>query len=223
MKVNITAALISKLNVLSSEYNIEVGGYLTGKIKEGQLWLDDLLIPDQRITSTSVEIDTKDQVSLFRKYGARCKDIVGHWHSHHSMGCFWSGTDLTNMNNIMGYKDLYVFIVSSQGNHKVKVCMKNPLTLEFDDCELYIKTVMIDQLRMRMKQLMSNDTTPNYLKGGNNMKHTKTINEKMNEISEETKNENTDEEIIEEGNEEITDYKGDSNYESENNAGTYYG
>ena len=161
MKVNITAALISKMNVLSSEYNVEVGGYLTGEIKNGEMCLDDLLIPDQRISAAAVEIDTSDQVNLFRKYRNRCRRIVGHWHSHHRMGCFWSATDLNNMSNIMQYKDLYVFVVSSQGNHKVKVCMKNPLNLEFDNCDLYLRTVMLDQVRMKMKNLMAENSFGN--------------------------------------------------------------
>lgn len=200
MKVNITASLMAKMNVLSSEYNIEVGGYLTGKIKNGEIFLDDLLIPNQRISAASVDINTNSQVEMFRKYGARCKKIIGHFHSHHSMGCFWSAIDLNNMNNIMGYKDLFVFIVSSKGNHKVKVCMKNPLTLEFDDCDLYLRTVMIDQLRMKMKNLMNNDTTPDY----SSSKFLVEDDINNAEIAEETEKE-LEEELKEEFEEELKD------------------
>jgi proteasome lid subunit RPN8/RPN11 len=156
MKVNITAALMSKLNVMSSEYNIEIAGYLTGEIKDGEVFLDDILIPSQRISTASVEINPTHQIELLRKYGAKCKKILGHWHSHHSMGCFWSGQDLSNMTNIMSYKNVYVFIVSSQGNHLVKVCMKNPLKAEWDNCNLYLRTVMLDQLRLKINQLVNN-------------------------------------------------------------------
>lgn len=206
MRVNITAALMSKLNVLSSEYNIEVGGYLTGETKNGELYLDDLLIPNQRITTGSVEINTNDQVELFRRYGSRCKRIVGHWHSHHSMGCFWSGVDRNNMSNIMEYKDLFVFIVSSLGNHKVKICMKNPLNIEFDDCDLYLRTVMLDQLRTRMKTLMGENRPRSYHNA--NLTQNLSIEEKMDAISQKVEKEmldNDDDEIVEEGQEEETE------------------
>lgn len=189
MKVNITAALMAKLNVLSSEYNIEVGGYLTGETKNGELFLDDLLIPNQRISAAEVTISPIDQVAMFRKYGARCKRIIGHWHSHHGMGCFWSGTDRNNMNNIMTYKNLFVFIVSSRGNHKVKVCMSNPLNLEFDDCDLYLRTVMIDQVRMTMQKLMDNNTNPSYYNKISSENPYSNMNNDENEEDEHAENE----------------------------------
>lgn len=186
MKINITSALISKLNILSSEYNVEVGGYLTGEIRKGEIYLDGLLIPNQLISSVTVSIHTNNQVELFRKYGKKCKRIIGHWHSHHSMGCGWSQVDERNMSNIMEYHDLFIFIVSSMGNHKVKMCMKKPFTLEIDDCDLHLRTVMIDQLRTQMQKLMNNkaDTTE---------KQMQNLAEKADEIEEADKIEEADE------------------------------
>lgn len=184
MKINITAALLSKLNVLSSEYNIEVGGYLTGEAKNGEIYLDDLLIPDQTISTVSVNITSRDQVNLLKKYGKKCRRIIGHWHSHHSMGCFWSTTDERDMANVIESKDLYLFMVSSLGNHKIRLYMKRPLDLQFDDVKLHVKTVMLDQLRLRVNKLIKGNSERNSVQ-----KEIEEVDIKIEEEEEEEKEE----------------------------------
>ena len=78
IKINIAPVLLAKLNVLSSEYSVEVGGYLTGEVKHNEIYLKDLLIPNQQISSGSVHISPNDQVALRNKLGNRVKDIIGH-------------------------------------------------------------------------------------------------------------------------------------------------
>ena len=76
MKINITSELKSKLDILSSEYSYEIGGYLIGEIKNGEIYLDGILIPNQKISKGSVEISGMNQVELLKKYGIKkCKRI----------------------------------------------------------------------------------------------------------------------------------------------------
>ena len=155
MKLYITPTLKTKLDILSSEYQIEIGGYLTGKIRDGDIYLDDLLIPTgQNVSSAHVEINTSDQVNMLKKYGpAKCQTIIGHWHSHHNMGCFWSGQDISNMINIMSYKQLYVFVVSSNKNHLVKVCLRNPISLDLNNVDFVINSLVIDIMRRQVENI----------------------------------------------------------------------
>jgi proteasome lid subunit RPN8/RPN11 len=156
IKVNMTPSLMIKLDVLSSQYDSEIGGYLLGETKDGELVLNDLLLPDQSVTSTSVVISGKDQVNLLKRYGAeKMKKIVGHWHSHAKMGCFWSGTDRENMQNIMSYKDYFVFMVSSNKNHLCRLCIKKPITLEFENIPIELKSLTIDMLKNRVKSIFA--------------------------------------------------------------------
>lgn len=161
MKIHIYPSLLVKLDLLSSEYNIEIGGYLTGEVKEGEIILEDLLIPSQSISAVSVEISPKHQIELLRKYGSeKCKKILGHWHSHHKMGTFWSGTDRNNMENIMDYKPLFLFVVSSNKKHLVRVCLRNPIRLDIEEVELNIKSLSIDILKNQVNKLISSQTQP---------------------------------------------------------------
>jgi hypothetical protein len=123
---------------------------------EGELYLDDVLIPRQRIGSTSDVISPEHQIALRREYGDKVKNIVGHWHSHHHMGAFWSPTDLELHNGIMQYRDYFVFVVSSQGNHLVKVCVKKPLIIEQDRVKMHMPE--FDVVRASMKDLMADNS-----------------------------------------------------------------
>lgn len=158
LTIHITPTLLTKLNVLSSEYTIEVGGYLTGEIKDNTIFLRDLLIPDQNISSGSVKITGEDQVKLRQKFGDKVKEILGHWHSHHSMGCFWSDTDENDMKNTMSFRKLFVWVVSSNGNHLIRVSQKEPFSIDINDCEFYVKNLTIDLLRKRMDNLVIKNT-----------------------------------------------------------------
>ena len=159
VKVNITPSLLIKLDLLSSQYETEIGGYLIGESKNGELILNDILLPDQIVTHASVTISGRDQVMLLKRYGAeKMKKIVGHWHSHAKMGCFWSGTDANNMNNIMEYKDFFVFIVSSNKNHLCRLCIKKPVTLEFENVPIELKSLTIDMFKSHVKNILAGST-----------------------------------------------------------------
>jgi len=156
MKVNVSGKLMHKMNILSSEFRVEVGGYLTGKIVNGELFLDDVLIPNQRISSTSDIISPEHQIALRKQHGDKVKNIVGHWHSHHNMGAFWSATDTALHEGIMQYKEYFVFIVSSNGQHLAKVCVKKPLSIERDRVGIHMPE--FDAIRAGMKELMSDNS-----------------------------------------------------------------
>lgn len=155
MKVNITALLMSKMDYIAKNYNVEFGGYLIGEIKDGEIHLQDLLIPNQTVSATSVDISPEAQMDLRRRYKDKVFKILGHFHSHHSMSAFFSATDEENMRNIMLKKKLFVFIVSSDKGHLVRISMRDPLNIDFNDCELYINTIEFNNLRKRLEEIKS--------------------------------------------------------------------
>jgi len=116
--------------------------------------LKDLLIPDQEISRASVVISGQDQIALRNKFGDKVKDIIGHWHSHHSMGCFFSSTDETDMRNIMSFRKFFVWIVSSNAKHLIRVSQRDPFGYDFNDCEFEVKSLTLDMLRKRMESLI---------------------------------------------------------------------
>lgn len=157
-KIIITPLLMNKLDILSSEYNQEIGGYITGEVKEGVIYMDDILIPTQVVTGGSVDINPGDQVGLYKKFGKKCQKILGHMHTHPgSLGCFWSDRDLVTMKDIMTYKKFYIFIVGSNKKYLIKICTKLPFKAEFDNYDLYIKSTRLDSVRNWIRQIIGKD------------------------------------------------------------------
>lgn len=155
IKVNVSPNLWTKIDFITRNYNIEFGGYLVGEIRAKEIFLQDLLIPSQTVSGTHVDISHEAQLDLRKKYGDKVFKIIGHWHSHHSMGAFWSGTDLNNMSNIMTSKKLFVFIVTSTTGYKCRVSVREPIAYDLEDCELYIKSLTFDILRGQLEKIRS--------------------------------------------------------------------
>ena len=84
IRINITAELKTKLDILTSEYDTEIGGYLVGETRDGEIYLSDILIPSQQVSSVHVDISPKDQIDLLKRYKDKCKHVIGHFHSHHN-------------------------------------------------------------------------------------------------------------------------------------------
>jgi proteasome lid subunit RPN8/RPN11 len=211
-------SLLTKLDILSSEYHTEIGGYLIGDIKGGNIILTDLLIPNQVVSNVSVNINPRDQIDLMKRYGVeKCKKILGHWHSHAGMGCFWSETDLHNMRGIMESKGLYVFIVSSLKRHLIKVCLRNPLNVDFDNVDFELKSLSLDLFRKKVDSILQLSDSRKESMGI----QTTRIEEEPEEESEEESEEELDEESEEErrkrleGDEEET--------EEDNSEASFYG
>ena len=96
--INIPSELIDKIEAMSRALTgSEWGGYLIGD----KLTISDIIITEQEVTST--EWHTIEHPSR--------NDIIGTVHSHHNMGSFTSGTDLTYIcttypiNIIYSFKD----------------------------------------------------------------------------------------------------------------------
>ena len=95
IQIQIKRDVDDKIRWLTANYKEEISAFLTGDIKDGKIIIDGLLFPHQDVTSGSVDTDAKSLIKLRKEYGDECIRIIGHWHSHNTMGAFWSGTDDT--------------------------------------------------------------------------------------------------------------------------------
>ena len=97
----------------------EISGLMTAvPQKDGRFKLDDVEILKQENTSTNTELDGDAVSAYMMKYGMK----YVWWHSHHTMGAFWSGTDTNEIdawkNNsfslalVINLREEYVFRVS---------------------------------------------------------------------------------------------------------------
>ena len=159
--VVLSEELDAKMHYIANEYSHEVGGWITGEIREDCIYLDDLLIPEQEVSGGSVDIDPSAGPSLLREFKNKCKLIMGHWHSHASMSTFWSNIDETNMSQIMEPRKFFTFIVSSkdEDNHLVRFEAKTPFRVTVDKLKYSVEIPELEELKEKIKKEIENKVT----------------------------------------------------------------
>ena len=119
---------------MSSNYDKEIGGFIIGKIEDDMLLLEDLIFPEQEADKGGIDFSTTQISGLMREHPEECNRIMGEWHSHNTMGCFWSGVDEGLINSFSEHRKLTVYIVSSKGKHLVRVEYREPfITFSLND------------------------------------------------------------------------------------------
>ena len=140
--VKIKEDILRKIEVIVSEFPQELSGFLIGKFKDENIFIEDIIFPKQTVSGASVDIDAKDVIPL--RNDPRWKKLLGLWHSHVSMGTFWSGGegDESHIRFLSQDKPLSVFIVSSfksnEFEHKVRVEISSPVKITFDNIPLNV-------------------------------------------------------------------------------------
>ncbi|EPB88405.1 ubiquitin thiolesterase, partial [Mucor circinelloides 1006PhL] len=76
----------------NTKNNVETCGILSGKLKDNQLFVTSLIIPNQMGTSDTCT--TKDEEAIFEFQDKRGLITLGWIHTHPSQTCFLSSVDL---------------------------------------------------------------------------------------------------------------------------------
>lgn len=151
-----------KIDWISNFYDKEVNGFITGKIEEGKIILENLLIPFQESGSGSAEVTGENQVKLRKEYKDECKKIIGEWHSHHSLGAFWSGDDEKVIKDFAEPRETTIFIVSSKGHHLIRVEMRKPFCLSIDNLPYETEASDSKISKLMLKEIEKKVTVPTY-------------------------------------------------------------
>jgi proteasome lid subunit RPN8/RPN11 len=162
LKIVMRRKLKDKIDWLSTNYDKEIAGFILGKVDKGTIRLDDILIPFQEAGYGSVDIGGKHLVKMKIDHPDECEKIIGEWHSHHSMGSFYSSTDNDDfIAKWMAPRKMGVFIVSSKGKHTIKVEIREPffISLETEDYELEGDDSVANELK---KEIEAKVSVPKY-------------------------------------------------------------
>jgi len=135
LKIEIKKEVEDQISWFTNNYEEEISAYLTGEIKEGVIKIDGLLFPHQDVSSGSVEVESKNLIKLRKEYGNECLRIIGHWHSHHNMGAFWSSTDDQFIKEYSRTKEISLFIVSSTKGNRIMVVSNKPFEIKLDNLD----------------------------------------------------------------------------------------
>src|SRR4030067_326100 len=142
--IQIDSKVCAQMETLVENIKTEVAGLLLGEIdKDGQLFIDELIIPDQEASTGDVDFKEEDMITIREELGdERWKRVMGHWHSHLAMGVFWSSTDDKLIEAFSRSRKKSVFIVSSlkNGNFELKgrIVLREPLFIDVDDVPINV-------------------------------------------------------------------------------------
>tara|TARA_R100000808_G_scaffold22546_1_gene49089 strand:- start:23664 stop:24590 length:927 start_codon:yes stop_codon:yes gene_type:complete len=118
------------------EYSSEIGGMmLAQKDKEGKWKLFKPSILKQTISGGNTVLEKEAlshyYVEMGKKYANKNVQLVW-WHSHHTMAAFWSGTDLTAIDEMSNGEMSISLVVNLKEEYKLRVNLWKPYPMYLD-------------------------------------------------------------------------------------------
>ena len=147
----------------------EIGGMsVMVEDKDGDWTLEQPVILKQEISAGNTVLE-KEALSV---YYSKVGKMMGKknfrfcwWHSHHTMSAFWSGTDITAIDEFNEGDFSFALVVNLKGEYKFRVSVWNPVEAH-QDVELEIVDVKhrcTKKMKEEVKELCSK---PTYATGG---------------------------------------------------------
>ena len=134
------------INYAKAAYNTEkseIGGMMICiEDKDGDWIMQDPQIVTQEIGGTTCDLDKEELAIYYTGMAVKYKEHNFRfcwWHSHHTMSAFWSGTDLSSIEEYgEGASDLsFALVVNLKEEYKCRVSVWKPIELQ-QDVELNI-------------------------------------------------------------------------------------
>ena len=126
------------------EHGSEIGGFMiVNKDKNGNYEMSEPVILEQEISAGNTTITKQALASYYCKTAIENKTDNLHycwWHSHHTMSAFWSGTDLTAIEQDKNDDWSCSLVVNLKGEYKFRVSHWQPIET-FKDIEITIQDV----------------------------------------------------------------------------------
>jgi len=151
----------------------EIGGMsVVTQDKDGDWWIEDPQIMNQEIGATTCDLDKEDLAKYYTQMAVKYKDNNFRfcwWHSHHTMDAFWSGTDLSSIDEYgEGESDLsFALVVNLKEEYKCRISVWKPLQVHQDveleivgkeDVEIPLEIVTEVKAKCRTRSLSSYQT-----------------------------------------------------------------
>jgi hypothetical protein len=164
------------INYAKAAYNgekAEIGGMsVVTQDKDGDWWIEDPQIMNQEIGATTCDLDKEDLAKYYTQMAVKYKDTNFRfcwWHSHHTMDAFWSGTDLSSIDEYgEGESDLsFALVVNLKEEYKCRISVWKPLQVHQDveleivgkeDVEIPLEIVTEVKAKCRKRSLSSYTT-----------------------------------------------------------------
>lgn len=141
--------IVAELMYIANSVNNEVGGLglLSFDTEDRSVFVDELFLLDQEVSGAECTLSAKGIALLYdelirNKEGHLVQDINFWWHSHHTMGVGWSGTDDTTMKEWPG-KYLVALVINVRGDMKARLVQHVEVGPPFNTSELQMTDLEI--------------------------------------------------------------------------------
>ena len=121
----------------------EIGGMsVVTQDKDGDWLIQEPVILKQEIGSTTCDLDKEELAKYYTQMAVKYNETNFRfcwWHSHHTMSAFWSGTDISSIEEYgEGESDLsFALVVNLKEEYKCRVSVWKPVEIH-QDVELNI-------------------------------------------------------------------------------------
>ena len=159
------------------QYKSEIGGQLVVlEDKDGDYILEDPVILKQEISSGNCELDGEQLAIHYSKMIGKHGNNVRHcwWHSHHTMGAFWSGTDDATILSHPAKDWTLSLVVNLKKEYKLRIQFFSPFMHE-ENVELNFlqeEYDVDDAIDKEVEELCSKETRVITSYGGHGIKAT---------------------------------------------------
>ena len=143
----------------------EIGGMsVMVEDKDGDWTLEQPVILKQEITASNTILEKEALSRYYSKVGKKMGNKNFRfcwWHSHHTMSAFWSGTDITAIDEFNEGDFSFALVVNLKGEYKFRVSVWNPVEAH-QDVELEIvdaKHRCTKKMKEEVKSLCSTPTS----------------------------------------------------------------
>ena len=119
-----------------NEYKSEIGGFLIAEQDEDNKWkIHKPVILKQEISAGNTVLDKDALADYYVKTAIKMKDKPFQfvwWHSHHTMAVFWSGTDLTAIDEFSNGNMSISLVINLKEEYKLRVNLWHPYKMHED-------------------------------------------------------------------------------------------
>ena len=133
--------VISYAQAAWDEHKSEIGGMMVVvKDEDGDWSVQDPVIMKQRISAGNTHLDKEELAKYYTKAAIKYKDNEFRfcwWHSHHTMGAFWSGTDTNTIDEYSDGDFSFALVVNLKEEYKFRVSVWKPIETH-EDVEITI-------------------------------------------------------------------------------------
>ncbi len=153
--------IISYAQCAYDDYKSEIGGMAVCVEVDGEWFIQEPVILKQEISGGNCELDKTALANYYTEYGMKYKKHNFRflwWHSHHTMGAFWSSTDLEAIDEFKEGDLSFALVVNLKREYVMRVSVWKPVEIHKDVTLEIVDTEVAKEITKEVEKLCTKET-----------------------------------------------------------------